>query len=68
MKITNLDRVALVLVLIGGLNWGSIGLSGYDFVLILLGSAVVVYHYVSILIGLAALYLTVTMLPKVLKK
>ena len=27
-----MDRIALILVIVGALNWGSIGLFGYDFV------------------------------------
>ena len=27
-----LDRIALVLAIVGGLNWGSIGIFGFDFV------------------------------------
>ena len=27
-----IDKIALALVVIGGLNWGSIGLFGFDFV------------------------------------
>lgn len=27
-----LDKIALILVIIGGLNWGSIGLFGFDIV------------------------------------
>ena len=27
-----LDKIALALVIIGGLNWGSIGIFGFDFV------------------------------------
>lgn len=27
-----LDKIALIIVILGGLNWGSIGLFGFDFV------------------------------------
>lgn len=37
MKI--LDRIALVLVIIGGLNWGSIGFFGLDMVAALFGGS-----------------------------
>lgn len=34
-----LDRIALVLVIIGSLNWGSIGLFGFDIVAWIFGGA-----------------------------
>ena len=34
------DTIALILVIIGGLNWGSIGIFGYDFVGGMLGGLV----------------------------
>jgi hypothetical protein len=52
----NLKLVAFILVIVGGLNWGLIGLFGYDLVSGLLGAgtlASVVYD----LVGLSALYL-----------
>ena len=54
MKI--LDRIALVLVIIGGLNWGSIGFFGLDMVAALFGgSASGLSRLVYILICVAAL-------------
>ena len=32
------DRIALILVIIGALNWGSIGIFGFDLVAALLGA------------------------------
>ena len=32
-----LDKIALILAIIGGLNWGSIGLFQFDFVAALFG-------------------------------
>ncbi len=55
MKI--LKQTAFVLLLIGGLNWGLYGLSGYDLVDILLGSTPVIARIVYVLIGLATLYI-----------
>ena len=55
MKI--LDRIALVLVIIGGLNWGSIGFFGLDMVAALFGgSASGLSRLVYILICVAALW------------
>ena len=56
MKI--LDRIALVLVIIGGLNWGSIGFFGLDMVAALFGgSASGLSRLVYILVCVAALNL-----------
>ena len=55
MKI--LDRIALVLVIIGGLNWGSIGFFGLDMVAALFGgSASGLSRLVYILVCVAALW------------
>ncbi|MFH1710799.1 MAG: DUF378 domain-containing protein, partial [Nanoarchaeota archaeon] len=38
MAKTVLDWIALVLVIIGGLNWGLVGAGGWDLVQIIFGS------------------------------
>ncbi len=57
MKLNWLDVSALVLVIVGGLNWGLIGLFDYDLISQLFGAfksgAKIVYD----LVGLAAIYL-----------
>ena len=52
-----LDWVALVLLIIGGLNWGLVGLFGLDLVDLLLGSVPLLQNIVYVLVGLSALYL-----------
>mgnify|MGYP004720600627 CR=1 FL=1 len=55
MKI--IDRIALALVIIGGLNWGSVGLFGLDIVAALFGgSASVMSRLVYILVCVAAIW------------
>ena len=52
-----IDKIALVLAIIGGLNWGSIGIFGFDLVAFLFGgSASTVSRVVYTLVGLAALW------------
>ena len=51
------DWIALVLVIIGGLNWGLVGIGGWDLVEIILGSIPVLQSIVYILVGLSALYM-----------
>lgn len=52
-----LDKIALTLAIIGGLNWGSIGLFGFDLVGFLFGGqASAVSRVIFALVGLAALW------------
>lgn len=51
-----LDYIALILVIIGGLNWGLVGLFNFDLVATLLGSGSVLSKFVYGLVGLAAIY------------
>lgn len=51
-----LDVLAAVLLVVGGLNWGVVGLTGSDLVGALLGSLSLASRSVYILVGLAALY------------
>ena len=52
-----LDRIALTLLIIGGLNWGSIGLFNFDIVSwIFSGTAHVVARIIFTLVGLCALW------------
>ena len=52
-----IDRIALILAIIGGLNWGSIGLFRFDLVAwICCGQASVVARVIYTLVGLAAIW------------
>lgn len=67
-ELTVLDKIALVLVIIGGLNWGLIAISpSYDLVQLLLGSVAVLAQLVYLLVGIAAVYLAVVMMKFVRK-
>lgn len=48
--------VAIILVLIGGINWGLVGLLNLDLVALLLGSMPIVQKLVYIVIGLSAAF------------
>lgn len=52
-----LDTTALVLVMVGGLNWLLIGLFELDLVAWLLGADSVLSRAVYVLVGLAALWM-----------
>jgi uncharacterized membrane protein YuzA (DUF378 family) len=56
-SLTAVDWIALVLVIIGALNWGAIGLFGLDFVAAIFGVTTILSRIIYILVGLAGLYL-----------
>ena len=52
-----IDKIALALVVIGGLNWGSIGLFGFDFVGAIFGGQDAVFSRIIFsIVGRAALW------------
>ena len=52
-----MDKIALILAIIGGLNWGSIGIFGSDLVAFLFGgSSSAISRVVYTLVGLAAIW------------
>jgi uncharacterized membrane protein YuzA (DUF378 family) len=52
-----LKQIAYVLLLIGGINWGVYGVSGYDVVDVLLGNIPMIANIVYVLVGLSAVYI-----------
>lgn len=56
-RLSTLDWVALVLVIIGGLNWGLVGFFDYDLVASIFGDMSTVSRVVYDLVGLSGLYL-----------
>jgi uncharacterized membrane protein YuzA (DUF378 family) len=66
-NLSALDWVAVVLVIIGGLNWGLIGFFSFDLVKAIFGDMTAISRIVYALVGLAALYLAVVS-PKLAKK
>ena len=56
MAKTTLDWIALVLVIIGGLNWGLVGLLDIDLVALIFGAGSLLAKVVYVVVGLAALY------------
>lgn len=52
-----MDRIALILAIIGGLNWGSIGLFRFDIVAYIFGGQTsTVSRVIYTLVGLAAIW------------
>ena len=60
-----IDRISLILVIIGALNWGSIGLFSFDLVAWLCGGqAAVVSRIVYTLVGAAGLWCISLLFPE----
>jgi uncharacterized membrane protein YuzA (DUF378 family) len=66
-KLTVLDWICLVLVIIGGLNWGLVGFFNFDLVAAIFGMMSMLSRIIYALVGLAALYL-IFVSPKLAKK
>jgi uncharacterized membrane protein YuzA (DUF378 family) len=54
MKVINL--VTLLLVIVGGLNWGLVGLFSFDLVAAIFGSGSLLSRLVYVLVGLSAVW------------
>lgn len=54
---TALDKTALILVIIGALNWGLVGLFQYDLIAAIFGgSAAMISRVIYTIVGLAGIY------------
>jgi hypothetical protein len=56
-KLNAFDWLVLVLVIVGGLNWGLVGIFKFDLVATIFGDMSVLSRIVYALVGLAAVYL-----------
>ena len=50
------DWIALVLVIVGGINWGLVGIANFNLVSTLFGGIPILEKIIYILVGLSALY------------
>lgn len=55
-KLNALDWVAVVLVIVGGLNWGLVGAFSFNLVGAIFGDMTAITRVVYVLVGLAAIY------------
>ena len=60
MKPVNL--ITLLLVIVGGLNWGLVGLFSFDLVAAIFGEASVLSRIVYVLVGLSAVWQVVPLM------
>ncbi len=66
-RMNAVDWVALILLIVGGLNWALVGLFNIDLVARILGDMTTASRIIYVLVGLAAvysIYLCVKMMPK----
>jgi len=55
-KLNSLQWIALILIIVGGLNWGLVGLFNFDLVAAIFGMMSALSRVVYILVGLSAIY------------
>lgn len=55
-KLSTLDWIAIVLLVVGGLNWGLVGLFGFDLVAALFGDMSALSRIVYVVVGVSAIY------------
>lgn len=60
MKLNSIDWIALVLTIIGGLNWGLVGAFKYNLVDSIFGVESALARIIYVLVGLSAVYLVYT--------
>lgn len=56
-SINIIDWLAIILVIVGGLNWGLVGLFNFNLVTYIFASQPLVERIIYIVVGLAAIYL-----------
>lgn len=57
MRLNIVDVVAFILVIVGGINWGLVGLFDYNLVESLFGANSSLSRSIYVLVGLAAVYM-----------
>lgn len=55
-RLTSLDWIAMTLLIVGGINWGLVGLFSFDLVAAIFGAMSPVSRIVYVLVGLSAVY------------
>lgn len=55
------SMIAMILVIIGALNWGLIGLFGFDLVAAIFGPMSMLSRIIYVLVGLAGVYIAITL-------
>ena len=58
-KLSALDWITFLLVIVGGLNWGLVGIFKFDLVAAIFGEMGIISRIVYTLVGLSAVYLAI---------
>jgi len=66
-KLNILDWIAVILVVVGGLNWGLVGILKFDLVATIFGDMSSISRVVYALVGVAAIY-TIYLATQINKK
>ncbi len=56
MRLSVLDWIALVVLIVGGLNWGLVGILNFDLIGAAFGQGTSIARAIYIVVGLAGLY------------
>ena len=59
-----LGKIALILTIVGGINWGLVGLADFNLVNLILGFVPILERIVYLLVGVSALYTSYDMFKK----
>lgn len=62
MKLSSIDWIASILTIVGGVNWGLVGLLNIDLVALIFGEGSALARIVYVLVGISAIYLIFALL------
>jgi len=66
-RMKNVNVIALVLLIVGGLNWGLVGIFNFDLVAAIFGDMSILSRIVYIVVGICAVY-CISIISPLLKK
>ncbi|MFA5777050.1 MAG: DUF378 domain-containing protein [Parcubacteria group bacterium] len=55
-NLNSLDWVAIIILIIGGLNWGLVGIFGFDLVKAIFGDMSILSRIVYLIVGISSVY------------
>ncbi|PIP21612.1 MAG: DUF378 domain-containing protein [Candidatus Nealsonbacteria bacterium CG23_combo_of_CG06-09_8_20_14_all_40_13] len=58
-KLSTFDWVALIIIIVGAINWGLVGLFKIDIIKVIFGDMTIFARMLYIIVGLAGLYLLI---------
>ena len=59
-KLNTIDWIAIILLVVGGLNWGLVGLFDFDLVATIFGKMSILSRIVYTIVGVCAVYVLVS--------